>query len=581
MNPVGEQYFPEKPVGTRSIAEWSERFDPQAIGVDHLGMRVAGERAYGELLDFTTTVTWRPRYLSFLCWMLERAFVEAGGRRGATTEYTVDWTRYRQARKRGERVMAAASVLTDETALRIIGYNSVSRALQAAREQGMQLLLMSDANLASVPESFATYAGPLMRLGLLEVDPKFSRPTATRGLELAKAFARSLDADGGQALPLFSSEELPLKALQALGERCGLNQLSEAAKRFPEVAAEREALRETILDWESFQGGRGPSARRILSIGIILALHRLPPVSAEAPLELAHFRQATLLDGVLYRGASLPFSLPAVYAPVLASWRLYQAHAYVTYACEALLGLVLAQAQHFESQASAGMPLSRLTAVFLKNIRAGARAEATPPRLDSWWECSLEALMPRLQEVVVQGRSSRLTETELLENLWRTARSQEQADFKLWAHDAALMLLLSLARLKHLLVVHGSPAWLGDRDPARLPPECLVRDLEAACAGGQKVEEFLGGWLRGRIIAQHQRNALRKLAADPRKDTTRFELAGDRLLALEGHEPGTSNPRFSNAVLFLQDLGFLTAEKVARPTPAGEELLARIEREAT
>ena len=57
--------------------EWTE---PQEgdFGVDHLGMRVAGERAYSALVDFTTTVTWRPRYLSFLCWSLHEAWRNFG-----------------------------------------------------------------------------------------------------------------------------------------------------------------------------------------------------------------------------------------------------------------------------------------------------------------------------------------------------------------------------------------------------------------------------------------------------------------------------------------------------------------------
>ncbi len=46
---------------------WTERWQPQPVGVDHLGMRVAGESAYARLFDFTTTVSFRPRYYSYTC----------------------------------------------------------------------------------------------------------------------------------------------------------------------------------------------------------------------------------------------------------------------------------------------------------------------------------------------------------------------------------------------------------------------------------------------------------------------------------------------------------------------------------
>lgn len=45
-----------------SAIGWIEPFTDTEQGVDHLGMRVAGENLYTQLLDFTTTVSWRPRY---------------------------------------------------------------------------------------------------------------------------------------------------------------------------------------------------------------------------------------------------------------------------------------------------------------------------------------------------------------------------------------------------------------------------------------------------------------------------------------------------------------------------------------
>ena len=47
---------------------WTKASDKERAGVDHLGMRVAGEQAYSAMTDFNTTVAWRPRYYSFFCW---------------------------------------------------------------------------------------------------------------------------------------------------------------------------------------------------------------------------------------------------------------------------------------------------------------------------------------------------------------------------------------------------------------------------------------------------------------------------------------------------------------------------------
>lgn len=559
---------------------WTERFDASSVGVDHLGMRVAGESAYGALLDFTTTVTWRPRYFSMLCWVFETAFTEAGGRRGET-EYSLNRARFEEVKERRERALAAATLLADPDALYIIGSNSVKAARAAAEAQGSGTPLAASGPLARVPGSYATYAGPMLRLGLLEAAQKIVRPQEGRGQKLAQAFGRSLLAGGGpEVVTLLDAGSLPREALEKLGTRCGLAQLASASSASPDAAAEREALREVILDWDGFVGGKGPSGPRISSIGIILELHRLATASKGVEVDLSHFQQAILLDGVRFSPShTAPFKPTGAHGPVHDKWRMYQAHAYATYACESLLAYVLDRAMRFQPQHPSGTPISVLLETFTRELAAGdVKNDQPTPGFEGWWQWPLADVVTRMGDIVSAGRSAAITEAEWLKTLKGVARRRVEAER--WAHGASWMLLLALTRLQSLLARYGEKAWEGETDRWRLPPRALVDLLDEACGRKLSTQEFLRDWLHQHIILQHQRNALRKLAADAKRDTAKFELVQGRLLPFESHDPGTTNPRFDNSVHFLQDLGFLTHDRAARLTPDGEALLARIEQES-
>src|SRR5713226_4829575 len=91
-------------------------------------MRIAGENAYAKLLDFTTTVSWRPRYFSYYCWSLQRAFEQ-------TRERDVDGWRVDDARrarlvKRRDYWMVAASIAADPHLQRVAGSDKLSLVLK-------------------------------------------------------------------------------------------------------------------------------------------------------------------------------------------------------------------------------------------------------------------------------------------------------------------------------------------------------------------------------------------------------------------------------------------------------------------
>jgi hypothetical protein len=81
------------------------------------------------------------------------------------------------------------------------------------------------------------------------------------------------------------------------------------------------------------------------------------------------------------------------------------------------------------------------------------------------------------------------------------------------------------------------------------------------------------------VIRQHHQNAMRKLAATPKLDTSRFSWEGNRLVPNGSHRARISNPRFENAVFCLTDLGYLS--KKGEVTTEGYLLLEEIEGESS
>ena len=240
-------------------------------------MRVAGEQAYAQLIDFTTTVSYRPRYFSFLCWALHKAFIAAGGREGAV-EHFIDLAERVRALKRYDFVMAAATLAADPNAERIAGNRRIQRLLTSSGEDGT-IPVTSD-HLRAPHGSFDTYAGPMSELGLLRAAGGVTRPSAL-GMKLALAFERTLHACGGNEA--FSADAIPLTDLLRIGELCGISRFrSDEEVMRGEVHAEREALRSVIIDFDGFHAHKVAVVNRLYSIAIILRLHEMTSAPTSA-----------------------------------------------------------------------------------------------------------------------------------------------------------------------------------------------------------------------------------------------------------------------------------------------------------
>ncbi|WP_434420193.1 hypothetical protein [Nannocystis pusilla] len=539
------------------MLEWTEPSTQLDKGVDHLGLRAAGESCISRLIDFTTTVSWRPRYLSFYCWAAQQAFLRAGGRLDGQT-HRVDARVYRNTFKRLDFALAAATLVDNEAAQSITGSRLIKGHLSRAPFVDTGRLPLTADHLKASMGGFAVYAGPMRLLGLLGSAVGFDVPLpGTLGANLAHAFGRSLSATN---VHLLDAEALDSDELARLGAVCGLDFFSERAAANPPVAEELRLVRSALLDWQAFQDGKGPSAPRILSVGIILELYRL---AAGNEVDLDTFRAATLLGEAELAGTEhIALKLPPIYAEVLSHWRVYQAHAYATLALESLLALAL---DHAHRAAADGdyYRVSRLVEVVLADIRVGAAHTkgSLPDDLARWLSLHLRD--------VARARWQDLREHEIAARL-----AQEQwGSGPALGYEASLLFVLSTLRMRHLL--QSGDRWIGHNASWRLPPDRLISAFEQAARTGTCVSQFLSDTLEHRVLHQHRVNALRKLVARPSADSARFAVEGARMVPLGDIRPGTSSPRFFNAVEYLFELGYLERETRA-PSTDGLAVLRRI-----
>lgn len=225
-----------------SLVEWTEPQDND-FGVDHLGMRVAGERAYSALIDFTTTVTWRPRYLSYLCWSLRKAWRDCGGT-PSMERVEVDRRLWRRMLKRRDFILAGATLSVDRRADHIAGSRKLNKALDAMGHDPEAALTVATDHLVASTGSHAIYLGILRVLGLVVSTQGIDIPSP-KGEVLAEAFEASLSRS--EIASTFDRDTVVRGALEKLGEVCGLSHLPSAADAMPQAAAERHKLREQIV----------------------------------------------------------------------------------------------------------------------------------------------------------------------------------------------------------------------------------------------------------------------------------------------------------------------------------------------
>ena len=370
-----------------AIVDWLEPPE-RDTGVDHLGMRVAGEKAYNRLIDFTTTVTWRARYFSFLCWCLREAWrlQSASAQRDTGGLVGIDANAWRDLIKRWDYVMAASTLVNRPKAERVGGQKTITPRLNDTSDGSIEF---GTDHLETRNGSLDIYVGVLRLFDLARNPGGLDRVSPAGGEALAEAFATSLAASGKSDL-LMGSSGASIDDLSALGEFCGIDQLAAAGLAYAEVGAEQELLRRTILDWSSFGAGCGKSARRILTIGLVLEIHRLVPAGAT----LEDFRSFVLLGRTIGSGG-VRLELPSIYDGVRAEWRAYQAHAYATFALEVFLEVFLESA--CDAQAGQhGVPVTTVISQLLTDLLDDSAKVGTA---DRWWHRALEDVVGMVREL--------------------------------------------------------------------------------------------------------------------------------------------------------------------------------------
>ncbi len=557
------------------LLAWTKASDKEGAGVDHLGMRVAGEQAYSAMIDFNTTVAWRPRYCSFFCWLTKFAFIKAGGDPVAPSN-EIDRNLYLKTIKRVEYAIAAATILSNENVMRIAGSINITKNIEAAEKSGKKTIRFLGDHLRSANGGLSVYAGHMRALNLVASDSGVDVPLPqSDGDKLAESFEYSINQDK-KIKEIFCSESASLEDLKKIGEYCSLSNISDFAKRDLRIKSELDQLRSIIVDWEKFDLGNGPSSRRVLSLGLILNIRKQ---LSEETSSLYRFQEMVLLGGVKLNGNIEELKLPLIYGKVIKEWKSYLIHSYTTFALEGLLGVLLSSS--FELQREIGGKLTQevLFEVFIQKLEKGSTQTGytLPSELANWWENSLSDLKNILSNFIKRGRHSPITEPDLMANIQLNTKKLDVADLNDWAHDAALMFVFVLTRQFLFHKKFGDSYWLGSNESFRLPPSTLQKNFEQHCLNNTSVKEYLKFACDNFVLKQHDRNALRKLAVQPKQDTVKFVKQGSSFIPLSTHEPGTSNPRYDNTISYLQDLGYLTYSEQPVPTLEGLSLIQKIE----
>ena len=556
-----------------STLEWTEKSTEEKTGVDHLGMRVAGEKAYEKHIDFITTVTWRPRYFSFFCWLSLQAFREANGKDGVV-DCRVNIKKYNKIIKRTEYAMVAATLCIDPSAGRVAGRTKVLEALNAIQDNDKSKLTLAGDHLRLRNGGYGIYAGIMRNLGFVSGTEGIDIPASNSiGRELAAAFAKSISKKFSDII--ISSEEISLDTLSEIGKRSSLSKLNEQANHMPEAKEERDLIRNAVFDWNNYNNGFGSSARRILSVGLILELRQIFP---EEKPTLNFFRECIIFDEVKVSDNIVKFKTPTIYDQARTEWRIYHVHAYIVYSLEALLSAALFHAKELQ-QSYGNISYSGLLDILIKIVPEGIK-QSTVSNMDEingWWNLTLTELEDILNSLVRKGRRYDVGEPDFFTTMEKQAAQDHIINFEGFIHDAFLMFLLAITRLRLLIARDGQEAWVGSNDPRRLPPETLIAHFNKAISSDLTVMEYCKLVVDELVIRQHRKNALRKLFAQPGKDTSKLIIEGPDIIPIGTHKPGTSNPRYDNTLIFLQDLGYLTASELPVLTSDGEDFLKLIQ----
>ncbi len=523
-------------------------------GVDHLGMRVAGEAAYSKLIDFITTVAWRPRYFTFLCWALKQAW-DVSAEKSKDGDFKVNKTLQRSILKKLDYTVAASTLVLDGDAQRIAGSISINKAINKSD----QSIMVREDHLQNSRGSYDIYVGSMRGLGMVETASNVDRPSRS-GKKLSQIYSESLGPNekllmsAAEKQRTFSIDELCL-----IGQKASLSAFTEVTMS-DSLETERLALRKMLF------GPTAPLGRR-LSVGLILHAHIL----MGGPVNLDQFRSLILINGIRASEGNISFELPENYQSILPQWATYQAHAFATYALESLLGIVLDRAAALESHKGEGVDLGELLDSIINEMTIENNTLFEPPaNMKSWWQLNVSSLRALILQQVERNFNAEFAEPDLYSLLNNGVPS---------ARLSFLFFMFSIVRLEKLLRKYGPAAWLGSQDPFRLPPQIFIEDFRESAQKAQNVVDYARNIILRYVIRQHHQNAMRKLAAIPKLDTSRFSWEGNRLVPNGSHRAGTSNPRFENAVFCLTDLGYLSIK--GEVSTEGHLLLKEIEGESS
>jgi hypothetical protein len=535
------------------MVRWLASSDTPVSGLDHLGMRVASEAYYAALIDFATTVTYRPRYLSFYSWAWTRFLHDHGP--------TYDPKHLTRWIKTQEWWLLVASMMADKDASRLGGIEKARPIVSSAEAVVMPRLDFLKASEGML----GVYRGVMRTLRLLSVDKDNNEVPTEAARQLGAEFEAALQRSGFDAH--LDAPHQRRQDLRRYGEHCGLTRLSTA-----HGTSERTRLVTLLTADRTNDRLAAPSE----SVAFLLRL-----VEALGEDDLPKIRRAIYEASALK--ASRGLDLAARYDHIIDAWTLYQVRDYILFALEGLLSAVILFVGRRRQTTLSGVLAEVADALTRTNERQAAFYDVNQPTAGAAMDKLTRTLWPTGPIYTQASRGPRYpdqgkpgAEATLADALQAAHGGHDPAALVRSAMD---LLMVTLTRWRGLRDAPGSPRfeWPFEVESRRVPLPRLDRLVDDAVGLDPKstackvVEEL--------VIQQHIETAFRKLLAQPRNDSARLRLAEGRLTTTsQGFAPAATSPRIRNALDFAKDLGLIdTSIKPPSLTAAGIALCTQVE----
>jgi len=497
-------------------------------GRDPLGMQAGSIMLYQSLLPGISNITLRARYYSFFSFLI----YEYAVRFHDTTD-----EKWIQFLRRSELLYALIAANADEYQTGLAGIEWAGRALESNSSDPIDFAYGADLATQGSGRYLknrggvfgAAYAGPMSEIGIIRYSDAHSIPIASEqmGVPLAEEFAVSI----GEAKELFFE-----KIDTGLVTRDELDALwIMRPDQIPDESREQELLSSTLFAEGMEDSDKQTDRRKTLQLMLYVA-----EALASRPSQ-DDFRW-------LCYGGQTPdsesFQAPEYLEETLKSWWVYQANDLLHVVYERFFSLILT----LLAEEPGGVELS---------IAAAAAARLIAREFDDvTWGAYLDSIQPSEN---ANRRDNEESDFMLVKAICKRPKSiEDQVASSVHAVHLLAVLMQRIREHSGTLArtyAHGAPFGRSELQSLCSEQAFLGEHQQST------LEEMFLDLLLKRVIYRHQAIALHKLKSQG-DYTFMFEIEERKATRRLTYEPVFTNPRATNALMFVADLHLINAEGV-------------------